>query len=402
MSERYDIAIVGGGVVGAALALLLVKEAGIAAASVLLIERDRPRAPGTGAAFDLRVSAISPANQALLESVGAWQRLDPARIAAYERMVVWHEAIPADSPDALIFDAAEMGEARLGVIVENRALQAALFETCEAMGIVTRSDELAAAQFDVDGVTLELGKHSVRVELLVGADGAQSRVREAAGIAARVDSYSQQGIVATVQGARGHRDTAWQCFLNTGPLALLPLPGGQCSIVWSAVESEAARLMSLPADAFGAAVTAASDGVLGDLVLRSERAAFPLRRLTASAYTAARCVLVGDAAHVIHPLAGQGVNQGLQDAAALAQALAQRPRGESVAAQQALRRYERARRSGNAVMAATVDGFDKVFTGGSGFTAWAAREGMALVNRSAAAKRFFFTQAAAGRSSLRR
>lgn len=402
MSDRHAVAIVGGGIVGAALALMLKRTARIAPEQILLLEREPPRPPRPTDPFDLRVSAVSPANRAALIELGVWQHIDATRIADYERMVIWQQATPPDSPDVLRFDAAELGVPDLGSIVENRALQAALLHRCLEEGVQLRREQVERIAFGPDVVTLEIGSSTLTAELLVGADGASSRVRAAAGIATRRHDYGQQAIVATVRGERGHANTAWQRFLITGPLALLPLPGGDCSIVWSVTDARAAELMACTPQQFSAALTDASAGVLGHMELQSERAGFPLRRLNAHRYVAERCALVGDAAHVIHPLAGQGVNQGLQDAAALAAALATRPARESVGARRALLRYERERRSGNAVMGTMVDGLDSLFTQGGDLRAWAAREGMALVNRSAIAKRFFFRRAAAGRSLPRR
>jgi 2-polyprenylphenol 6-hydroxylase len=401
-ARPVEVAIVGGGIVGAALALLLSQKARVGPEQIVLVERDRPATPLADAPFDLRVSAISPANQLLLKDLGVWQHLDASRITAYQRMVVWHQGAPHDSPDTLRFDAAQMGEPALGHILENQALQAALLERCRQVGISICYGALESLQLAPGEATLKLDDGMIRAQLVVGADGAMSKVRDAAGITALVRNYGQRAIVATVRSPMGNQATAWQRFLDTGPLALLPLANGDCSIVWSAVDSLATSLMAMSRNDFDVAVTLASDGVLADLQLQSERVSFPLRRIEAQHYVVPGCVLVGDAAHVIHPLAGQGVNQGLQDAAALAAALAHRPAREGVAALRALRGYERARRSGNAVMAAVVDGFDWAFTGDAGAASWLAREGMSLVNRSAAAKRFFFMQAAAGQSSLRR
>jgi ubiquinone biosynthesis UbiH/UbiF/VisC/COQ6 family hydroxylase len=214
--------------------------------------------------------------------------------------------------------------------------------------------------------------------------------------------YGERGIVATVACERGHQHTAWQRFLSTGPLALLPLANGEVSIVWSAQDAEATRLMDLPAPEFSAELTRASAGVLGQLALTSARAAYPLRRMWADRFAGNRCALVGDAAHVIHPLAGQGVNEGFQDALGLATALAARPARESVGAERALQAYARERRSGNVVTGTMMDALDALFTGSGAVTRMAATAGMALVARSPLARRFFFTRAAASRSSPRR
>jgi ubiquinone biosynthesis UbiH/UbiF/VisC/COQ6 family hydroxylase len=402
MNERYAVAIVGGGIVGATLALLLARSTRLAPQEILLLERDPPRAPRTADPFDLRVSAVSPANRAMLLELGAWQAMDATRIADYERMVIWQELTPPDSPDVLRFDAAELGARDLGSIVENRTLQAALLQRCVEEGVQLHREGAGQIAFGPDAVTLQVADSTITAELVVGADGAESAVREAAGISAQRHDYGQQAIVATVRGDRGHANTAWQRFLSTGPLALLPLASGECSIVWSMIDARVEALMTCASGQFNAALTEASAGVLGRIELQGKRAVFPLRNLKAARYVSDRCALVGDAAHVIHPLAGQGVNQGLQDAAALAAALAERPARESVGARRALLRYERERRAGNAVMGGLVDGLDQLFTQSGDLPAWAARAGMALVNRSAMAKRFFFTRAAAGRSSPRR
>jgi ubiquinone biosynthesis UbiH/UbiF/VisC/COQ6 family hydroxylase len=399
---RYPVAIVGGGMVGAALALLLVQRARIPAASVLLLEPE-PAAPiAPGSAYEQRVSAISPGNRGLLQELGAWQCMDLSRVASYECMAVWSGSIPPDSPDVLRFDAAELGEPDLGSIVENRNLQAALLARCAALGITPLESRIAALSITPDGARVTLDSQSLDVELVVGADGANSAVRRMLGIGQTAREYGQRGIVATVSSQRGHQHTAWQRFLDTGPLALLPLASGDSSIVWSAQDAEATRLMQLPAAEFSAALTEASSGVLGRLTLVSARAAFALRRMTAKRFAGSGCALVGDAAHVIHPLAGQGVNQGLQDALCLADALAARPARESVGAERALQTYARERRSGNAVTGAMMDTLDALFTGSGPLTRMAATAGMSLVARSPQARRFFFTRAATNRSSRRR
>lgn len=392
--RQVDVAIVGGGMVGATLALLLVSEARVRAHRIVIVEPRPVPPPAPGSPPGLRVSAIAPANRARLTALGVWDRLDASRIASVERMAVWHEAVPADSPDVLHFDAAESGAPELGCIVENDALQAALQAACGERGISILNDSLQALTIHPDGARLQLGLARVDAELVVGADGAASTVRTLLQMSATTREYGQRAVVATIATERGHGGTAFQRFLATGPLALLPLPGKACSIVWSATEARAADLLAMPAGQFNAELTAASAGVLGALELASERASFPLRRLAAGSYVAPRVALAGDAAHVIHPLAGQGVNQGLEDAAVLAAHLAARPPRESVGALRALRRYERERRTGNALVGEVVDGLDRLFTGSGPLTAWAAREGMALVGRLPFARRFLTRQAA--------
>jgi 2-octaprenylphenol hydroxylase len=382
--------------------LLLVEQARIAAARIVILEPHPATPPAPGTPIGLRVSAIAPLNRERLTRLAVWQRLDPLRIASIERMAVWHESVPPDSPDVLRFDAAESGAAELGAMVENAALQAALLAECDRRGILRRSERLHALAIDAAGAQLQLDHGSLLAELVVGADGAASAVRGLLQLPTGTREYGQRAIVATVRPTRPHHGTAFQRFLSTGPLALLPLPGGQCSIVWSATEGRVGELLAMSSAEFGAALTAASAGVLGTIELAGERAAFPLRRLSAERYVAPRLALVGDAAHVIHPLAGQGVNQGLEDAAVLAAQLAARPARESVGALAALRRYERERRAGNALVGGVVDGLDRLFTGAGPMASWAAREGMALVARSGLARRLLVRQAAAGRSWPRR
>jgi ubiquinone biosynthesis UbiH/UbiF/VisC/COQ6 family hydroxylase len=388
--------------VGATLALLLVERGRVEAAHMVIVEPGAAHAPQPGSPIGLRVSAISPVNRDRLTRLQVWRRLDPLRIGSIGRMAVWHEAVPPDSPDVLRFDAAESGAAELGCIVENAALQAALLAECAARGITVLADSLQALRVAGDGAHLTLGGRQLTAELVVGADGAASAVRNMLQLPSALHGYGQRAIVATVAIARPHQDTAFQRFLASGPLALLPLPRRQCSIVWSATDARARELMGLAPEAFNETLTAASAGVLGQLTLASERADFPLRRLSAQRYVAPRMALVGDAAHVIHPLAGQGVNQGLEDAAALAAQLACRPPRESPGALTALRRYERERRAGNALVGGLVDGLDRLFTTSGPVVSWAAREGMALVARSAIARRLLVRQAAGGSSRSRR
>lgn len=377
-----DVAIVGGGMVGATLAALLLRQGRLDPSRVLLLERDRPEPAAPGEPFDLRVSAISRASERILGAAGAWPLLDAARVAPYQGMRVWHEGGAPDGADALRFDAAALAEPDLGAIIENRNIQVAALRAFEDGGGRLCRDALQGLAQAADAVTLQTSGPTIRARLVVGADGAASRVREAAGITARASDYGERAIVATVSCELSHQSIAWQAFLPTGPLALLPLADGRCSIVWSAVDDEAARLLALPPPAFEAELTRASARALGGLHLVGERRAFPLRRMTAEQYVAGRCVLVGDAAHTIHPLAGQGVNQGLLDAAALCEAIGGRPPREDPAAPRLLRRYERQRRSGNALVGALMDQLDAAFKGSPGIGGRLAREGLGLVARS--------------------
>jgi len=384
-----DVAVVGGGPVGAAAAALLARSGTL---KVAVLEPQPPEPVRSDAPPDLRVVALSRASEHILRGAGAWGAL--LRVSPYERMCIWHESVPARSAGVLVFDAADVGEPNLGYIVEQRVLQAALLAAFAAAGGEVRRAALRGLKFTGDAVELDSDTGPVRARLVVGADGAHSAVRAGAGLSASVSPYEEIAIVATVATGLAHEGSAWQRFMRRGTLAFLPLADGTSSIVWSADAALARELLALGDADFAQALDRASDLVLGATRLVCERRSFPLTRLAAPRYVSERVALLGDAAHVVHPLAGQGVNLGLLDAAALAQLIAESvARREDPGALAVLRRYERWRKSEVAVMGGAIEAFDRLLAHGSGPLARAAQQGLALVNRSQELRRVFIRRA---------
>lgn len=343
--------------VGATLACALA-EAGIQVA--VLEPRTAPVGSGAGD-YELRVSAVTLATQRLFQALGAWEGMCRRRVSPFREMRVWD----AEGSGAVHFDSAELGEQALGYIIENDVIHGALTERFGAVGDNVRVHAGAVQSFErgEGGVTavLEDG-HALRAQLLVGADGADSHIRSGAGIAVRGWAYRQTAVVATVRPERHHQHTAWQRFMPAGPLAFLPLQEGLCSIIWSTTPEQADALMVMEDEAFCESLAAAFEHTLGGILSTSPRASFPLRLQHAQRYVGERVALVGDAAHTIHPLAGQGANLGFMDAAALAQVLAEgRSRGWDLGEVRLLRRYERWRKGENLLMMSAMDGFKRLF-----------------------------------------
>lgn len=353
-TSEYQVVVVGAGMVGAAFAAMLAA----GGRRVALVEAQPPQPFDAGADYDLRVSAISRASQHCLQNLGVWSGIVGARACAYREMQVWD----AGSRGEIHFDAAALGEDCLGHIIENRLIQSRLFEHLQGRDEVdiycpAQSGRLEMAD---DQANLHLGDGRVlSAPLLVAADGGRSRMRELMGIELVRHDYHQSGLVCCVATERPHGATARQRFLPGGPLAFLPLSDGRCSIVWSLPSEAAEALCELEPGVFAARLAEALEHRLGEVTDVGPRAAFPLRRQHARTYIAPRFALIGDAAHTIHPLAGQGVNLGLLDAASLAQVLlADRSDWGRTAL---LRRYERWRRGENEIMLRAMDGFQWLF-----------------------------------------
>jgi len=357
--NQYDVVIIGGGLVGASLAAAL-KNSGLAlalveAGSAPAIEDDS----GSTENWDSRIYAISPGSRTFLEQSGAWQRLDPRRVAPVEEMRVF-----GDSDAELKFSAYQMGVPELACIVENRHLQAALWQGLQSQDNLdfihpARCAALALGD-DAARLTLEDGRE-FGAKLIVGADGRDSWVRNQAGISAAPVDYQHHGVVANFSCELPHRGIAHQWFAPDGILALLPLPGNRLSMVWSVTPEKSAELTSLTDEALCAQVAAASHHTLGKLQILTPAAAFPLRLLVLPHISAKRVALIGDAAHNMHPLAGQGVNTGFRDARQLAELLIDRGGCTDSGDAQLLRRYDRKRREDIYSMQSTTYGLKKLF-----------------------------------------
>lgn len=358
MSRRgqIDAAIVGGGVVGAACALALA-QAGL---QVALIEGRQP-ARWQADAPDLRVYAFAPDNAALLDTLGVWSSVLAARAQPYMRMRVWDAA----GGDELAFDADALGRAQLGWVIENNLLIDRLWAALPAAGVRLHCPAtVEEVQQDEDGVRLRLADGTrLDARIAIGADGAASPLRRGADIGVDDHDYDQRGVVAYITTQQPHELTAWQRFLPSGPLAILPFTDGRSSIVWTLPTAEAARVCALDDADFARELTLASAGRLGAAQPLSPRVAFPLRRQLAKSFVSGRILLVGDAAHVVHPLAGQGVNLGLRDVAAL-HALVRDAQARRVdwSAPHRLARWARQRRSESLAAAYTFEGINRLFS----------------------------------------
>ncbi len=392
----YDVVIAGGGMVGATLANLAA--AALPGLRIAVVEGRQPEPmPAAGADWSNRVSAVSGASRHILQATGAWQHIASARLSPYRRMVVWDSTGSPDGDASLCFDSAELGASELGHIVENRSIQAGLFAALTGRCAIEWICPGRVEAFDAEAhqVIVSLtGSDTITTRLLVGADGANSSVRRIAGIRTRQRDYHQHAVVATVATERAHGQTAWQRFLPDGPLAFLPLADGQCSIVWSTTPAAAQGLLESTGQEFGAALQKASDDVLGSVVSVSGRASFPLRALHAQRYTGQRLALIGDAAHAVHPMAGQGVNLGFLDAAALAEVLAEAiERGADPGDSRPLRRYERWRKGENLAMAGSIDLLHRLFSAQAAPLGRLRAKGLGFIDSSALIKRFFMLRA---------
>lgn len=369
-TERYQAVIVGAGLVGAAAALALSRQG----LRVALVERAAPAAPT--AEWDLRIYALTPANQRFLAALGAWSRMDASRVQPVYRMDV-----AGDGSGRVRLDAYAAGTAQLAFIFESGRLQHALWETLAAGGEVAVHCPAGITALERDGadihVRLDDGR-ALTTQLVIGADGAHSRIRDWAGLSATVSPYGQSGVVANFECERPHRGTAFQWFHDGDILAYLPLPGNRMSMVWSTRTEHADEREALPADALAEQVRHAGHDALGALRVVTPAAAFPLRLMRVESSVAPGVALVGDAAHGVHPLAGQGVNLGFGDVEALARVLAGHrrvPLGDT----RVLAHYARERAGPVARMQAGTHGLHRLFA--DAHAGWLRNAGMSIVDR---------------------
>lgn len=373
---RYDLVIIGGGMVGTTLACAL-RQLPLRCA---LVEFQLPHHGVMEPQYDLRVSAITRASQRIFETLNVWPEMVAQRVSPFREMHVWDSRGTGE----LHFDSAELGEPQLGHIIENRVITSALFRGLQdANNVDVLSGRRCAQLQRVDSMwqlTLDDGT-VLQTTLLVGADGSRSWLRDQLAIRVRGWDYDHTALVTYVKTALPHRETAWQRFLPTGPLAFLPLTDGYSSIVWSTQDEQARQLRDMDAAQFAKELEHAFASRLGAIEQVGPRAIFPLRFLQTEHYIHDGVAFIGDAAHTMHPLAGQGVNLGLTDAASLAEVIVEAHQQRvSIAATPVLRRYERWRRADNLPMLASVDGFQRFFGADQPMLNWIRNTGMGLLN----------------------
>jgi 2-octaprenylphenol hydroxylase len=391
----FDIAITGGGMVGMTLALALAKNPNL---SIVVLESNSDTVPFSADHYHHRVSAIALSSVAIFQSLQVWDNIKKMRVSPFRAIQVWDSSHQND----LKFAANEIGEPVLGYIIENSVIQNALLEQINGLPNIQVVSPVNLISFNEapDYVSLKSDDHrEFRASLAIAADGARSWLRNQAGIDINSFHYDQEAIVVMVKTALPHEKIARQVFLPSGPLAFLPLnEPDAASIVWSLPCEEAQRLAALPEDEFKLSLQHAFANRLGDICHVGKRFTLPLKKQQAKQYVRGRVALVGDAAHVIHPLAGQGVNIGLLDAASLAEVFAEGVHPYQYAA--SLRRYERWRRADNLALLAGVDLIKNLFASDKLALQAARSLGMLMTSKLSLLKSIFTRYAIGNRSGL--
>jgi len=383
-----DVIIIGAGVVGLCQALSLVRMG----FKVTLCDRRLPDLQDLQD-YDPRVYAITRASEGFLSQLDVWQDIKSQRISPYREMFVWD----ASGEGEIRFDCREVALSNLGYIVEHKVIINALLKALRQSDNfqLVQSQSLLNIRYDEGNVILHTEDSSYRAKLMIGADGANSWLRQQLSVKISQWDYEQQAIVATVNCELSHNKTARQCFMPSGPLAFLPLDDDNVnSIVWSTETKNAEKLMALSDEAFCQALTEVFSKELGQVIKVTERYSFPLSMQHAHNYTADRIALVGDALHTIHPLAGQGLNLGIADVAALSKSISQAiDTKQEFCSRRVLRRFERSRKAHNWEMVATMEAFKRLFSNDNGLLTRARNAGLSLCDRSRFVKRVFIDKA---------
>jgi 2-octaprenyl-6-methoxyphenol hydroxylase len=389
-NAKTDILIAGGGFAGLALAIAL-RQGSDGALSVALVDPAMSKAPG-----DPRASAIAAAARRLFETIGVWPAIADGAQPILDMVVTDSRLDHAMRPTFLTFDGEIAPGEPFAHMIENGPMIAALLDKAREQGVDLRPVAVTQFQHDPARVTSKFSDGtSLSARLLVAADGARSVIREQAGIAIHGWDYDQAGIVTTIAHERDHNGRAEEHFLPAGPFAILPLKGRRSSIVWTESKADAARIVALSDAEFLAELEQRFGLHLGDLAIAGPRRAFPLGLHVARSFIAERIALIGDAAHVIHPIAGQGLNMGLRDAAALAEAVIDSARlGIDVGAVSVLERYQRWRRFDTMAMGIATDSLNRLFSNNSDVLRLVRDMGLGIVDRMPNLKEFFIREAA--------
>jgi len=385
VNRPFDIVIVGAGITGLTVAALLAHSKNAERLRVKIVDAGKRPAFDLSEDVSLRVSAIASGSSEIFASIGVWQDILGQRACPYRDMRVWDASGYFEGPDTLCFEAAEFALSELGFIVENTLIQHAVLQQLDAVkqAVEFETPIISVAQSD-DRFSVDFANgETITADLIVGADGAGSFVRNSAGITVDAWAYPQSAFVTHLRPEKSHQYTAWQRFLRNGPVALLPLQDGRVSVVWSTTPEEVDKAIAASNDELSDMLSEATDHVLGRLLPEGPRGSFPLKAQHANNYVLPGLALVGDAAHAIHPLAGQGANLGLADAARLVGVLDEAISNDEYPGDMpVLRRYERARKGANQTMLYFIDSLNRLFLSESDSVAKLRGSGMRLFNLS--------------------